>query len=339
MNAIQGARVAALDFVLTKVADLIFDDFPFLVLSRDGHGENVLQFWCDKNAELDRWLLFRVGDQQLDAYLKGQKSLRDLILNPKAGLVFTQDISCKEGHVVETRITTPIELPLTYLPAEGSVYQDAPIPVVHGKRRSMKVAIDGDWEYGEWNQFPRLLREAYAFLSNLIYKSEAEALPQYPMNEGFSVVHLFGDLRRHLKPEHDIKIRGLSYASPGAFNFDVDTQVADHLLKMLSFVQSSACTAHEDYHFLLYILRKNEIRGKDARKFKLWESNPELDQQIGELAASLLRAMMVPNPAHLQKLAGSGFMTAKIALAYFRLITERLLAYCRDEKVRFPLLA
>lgn len=110
---------------LTKTADLISYDGPILALFEGNRGAQYLYLWCDSNESLNRWLVFRVDEEQLARYLDRDTDLRDLVLHPVDGFVFLADIR-NDMSIAGTFLVRPDELPGVYVPRVGSRYEFEP---------------------------------------------------------------------------------------------------------------------------------------------------------------------------------------------------------------------
>jgi hypothetical protein len=116
-NALNGLKI---------VADLIYFDGPILSQFKNASGEHYLYCWSDVDEEYNRWLVFRVTTQTLNLYLAGKVSLRDLLLNPIDGFLYSVDID-DDWQYHNLQMVQPIHLPLPYLPDTDSYYDFEPI--------------------------------------------------------------------------------------------------------------------------------------------------------------------------------------------------------------------
>jgi hypothetical protein len=233
-------------------------------------------------------------------------------------------------------IVSPTELPAHYIPGENSFYEDTPVLATGQKRTTLKVSIDGEWSFYDFNYFPRLLREAYAFVCTFLGNETLETpLPLYPMRDGFSTLHLFRDILWSLDASIEPSLRGVRYASPGAIVFNVDRDAAAALLTVLQFSRDNSTETAEAYYFLRGLLSEHRFLGEDA---SLADVPPPLDQEFGRLAISLARSMGLPNADSLWLKVKNGLVAAKIMLAFCRLVDDRLMAYERDGRMRIPTL-
>lgn len=108
--------------------DLIFYDGPFLSLFRNRSQETYLYYWCDSDDNANRWLVFRVPQDRITAYVQKQVSLRDLILRAADGMAYVADIddALIPTHVYFLHVDA---VPPSYLPPEQSFYNAVPVNI------------------------------------------------------------------------------------------------------------------------------------------------------------------------------------------------------------------
>ena len=100
---------------------LEYFDGPLLSLFENEYGESYLYSWCDVDDFHNRWLIFRITKKTLKGYIEGDISLRELILNPVDGLLYSLEID-HSLRIVNTSLIQPEHLPVTYIPELDSYY-------------------------------------------------------------------------------------------------------------------------------------------------------------------------------------------------------------------------
>ena len=73
------------------------------------------------NNLCNRWLVFRVTQKAFRFYLTQKLSLRELILNPVDGFLYSVELD-EELHARQTYLVEPNNLPPKYIPAVDSYY-------------------------------------------------------------------------------------------------------------------------------------------------------------------------------------------------------------------------
>ena len=114
---------------LQKISDLLEYEGPILSHFKDSKGNNYLYYWVDFTEEVNRWLIWRISDEQLYNYLKGAKSLKDLIESPNKEYIYSVeiDVNLNYNNVQAINIDN---LPSSYLPEEETHYK-LDIPAIY----------------------------------------------------------------------------------------------------------------------------------------------------------------------------------------------------------------
>jgi hypothetical protein len=127
MKSLKGIALNEFPFKeLDKVADLIYFDGPLLSLFKNPRGDQYFFYWCDNDEKANRWLVYRVTDQEVSAYLSKRISLRELLLHPTDGLIFSVDIDddLTYNHPL---LMKPNDLPPSYIPSTNSINKFTPV--------------------------------------------------------------------------------------------------------------------------------------------------------------------------------------------------------------------
>src|SRR5205085_8568684 len=99
MEQVKGTNIGCFPLRdLRKVADLIYFDGALLSLFKNESGYNYLYYWCDSTEDVNRWLVFRVSQRDLDDYLSQKNTLHDLIIKPSDGILFSVDIDHEQRY-------------------------------------------------------------------------------------------------------------------------------------------------------------------------------------------------------------------------------------------------
>lgn len=102
---------------LTKERDLIYYDGPLLSLFRDKKNNPYLYNWADQDDKYNRWIVFKISEEDLTKYLKGTFNLLNLIKTTE--IVFCLDLD-NEFKDTKTYLLWTEDIPLDYLPEEDS---------------------------------------------------------------------------------------------------------------------------------------------------------------------------------------------------------------------------
>ncbi len=121
MEKIKGFAIPFDISHLKRRADLIEQDGPLLSLYYNDKGDYYLFYWLDCDATANRWMFCRVDIASLYAYLRGERSLLQVIRELTDGFVWITDLDAA-GRQVWTRAVPLSALPSAYLPADDSFF-------------------------------------------------------------------------------------------------------------------------------------------------------------------------------------------------------------------------
>lgn len=122
MEKIKGFAIPFDITLLKRRADLIEQDGPLLSLYYNDKGDDYLFYWLDSDATTNRWMLCRVDNATLYAYLHGERSLLQVIRGLTDGFVWITDLDAA-GRQVRTQAVPLSALPPAYLPAADSFFE------------------------------------------------------------------------------------------------------------------------------------------------------------------------------------------------------------------------
>lgn len=221
------------------VCDFINIEAVVLSLYSDGK-RNWIYLWCDTdNVDTDRWLLFPASRAELVKYLNQKTTLLQVINSTRTHLILdrvqlaTAVTTAEEGVTNVRRLLTNIynlESIEEYLPTDESYFdpdltsdielQEQLMPAVYA------VPIRGIWFSADFESLFRSYERVYAFLyatKPRFVKTIGDrlgSLLRAPWTGGFSRVHLYSQLARHLPALHSLKVHKLKFASPGEVEFE-----------------------------------------------------------------------------------------------------------------------
>lgn len=111
-------------FQAVKMGDLLYFEGPLISLFADKHNPDTyyLYKWAGRDSRADRWLVLRLGSQELLLFFNAGISLLELIRN--AGTVWLLDMN--NALEVSGMVSRAVpDLPAEYLPAAGTYYSEA----------------------------------------------------------------------------------------------------------------------------------------------------------------------------------------------------------------------
>jgi hypothetical protein len=333
MRPLNGAEITNSSLTkAVKVADLVYFDGPIVSLYRNEQSENLLFCWVDRDDDYQRWLAAKVSDSQLEAYLKREVPLLELIKGPKDQFLYVVDFA-ELGQPNSVMIVSPKGLPSEYLPAEDSFYDDEPV-LSKSAPREERIPIEGDWTFDDLSSFPNL----YASIYSLTYFSRKGApqgaFEKYPMRDGFSSVHFFNAIKEQVPKSDKSQLRALRYASPGAIVFKLDPEVATLVRKIYTHSKEHHGDIGRSYAATHKILHERKLLGADAMNVKLDKKDSDYLVQLGR---DFAKELGLEYQSILDRSSGP-LMAIKIVLAFYR----RLLKFGQFEtegKMRVPVVS
>lgn len=238
------------------ICELINIEGPILTLYRDTR-KNWLYLWADTDGKSQRWLVFDVSRADLIDYLSKLKSLRTLVIdaknlyclevNPKT----SNTLSRKNGE--QSRPNTEITHYTRHLYTVQSSQVEEYLPTVDAffdetltdeislaaelQPTRYSIPIDGEWFFSDLDRFSRGYAGLYAFfyctgprfvtsVGTRLYKSLRS-----PWQGGFSRINLFDGLVKSIPSLHDMQVKKIHYASPGAIQIEALASVGSDIKK------------------------------------------------------------------------------------------------------------
>jgi hypothetical protein len=221
------------------VCDFINVEAAVLCLYSDGK-RNWIYLWCDTdNIDTDRWMIFSATRQGLLGYLEGKKPLLELIYATPNHFILDrvklekEEVADDGGSSKVRRFVSKLEdlnHIESYLPGNDSFFdsdltsdielEEQILPAVY------EVPIRGTWFGADFEQLFRSYERVYALLyatKPRFVKTIGERLENLlraPWTGGFSRVHLYSQLAKHLPALHSLKVNKLKFASPGEVEFE-----------------------------------------------------------------------------------------------------------------------
>ena len=123
MVILNGIPIKNLNLTQERKGDFIYYEGPLLSHYLGDDEREYLLKWVDADDSANRWLAFPITQHQLYSFLRKKISLRQLILQVKANLVYFLDL---DNELKVNNITAQIceEIPKDYLPPKDSFYNE-----------------------------------------------------------------------------------------------------------------------------------------------------------------------------------------------------------------------
>lgn len=225
-------KIGALPISLQYVRTLEALDGPLLVEFQSKAGDTFLYYWCEREQDINRWLIVRTPTQDLARYLVGVTNARELILQCRDGFVYLVDIG-KTRTPINIFFIGVDSLPLHYVPTEQSYHGFA----VNIDEKQQDVFISEQLDYQEvTTDYPRRYLQAYGFNALFGPHGDASTLEKidYKLTQGYVFNTLFRNFRKHIRLDKRASLVGVGVASPGYVRFAVDPAVAADLRRAVA---------------------------------------------------------------------------------------------------------
>ncbi|ENE5172821.1 hypothetical protein ABUU69_002174 [Vibrio cholerae] len=288
--------------------DLIYFEGPLLSEFSSEKGEVYLKYWCDCDDTFNRWMLFKVKEQDRLRLVLGEKSLYDVIVNQPDSFVFISD----EGRDIQNYTLVEADnLPNEYLPEVDS-YLDINNYVEDDRITSL--VFENQWDFEELKNVYRKFTQIYDFIfvSNSINGKLGVSMP---WQGGFSSVHFYNRIKE-LIPSTDVsRLNSIHYASPGYMKISVNREVSDIALRAINHYG-----IHRQAIDLIYLELQNRI--KELELNHMSSSNAKTTFENDDICMSfyteLVSCLSGFDISWLSKFVDRDFERCKIVMAHVR---------------------
>lgn len=138
MNTIEGV---ALPFEMDKLkwlVDLIYIEGPLLSLFQHESGDYYLLYWIDCDDCANRWMIVRVGLNDILRYIHREISLRSLLTSTADRFVRIVDLDDKSMPLRSPALISCTSLPEEFLPEEDSFFSSDGVAAIE---ESVKTTV------------------------------------------------------------------------------------------------------------------------------------------------------------------------------------------------------
>jgi hypothetical protein len=127
MKTIEGYRIEYDFSGFKRMADLIYFDGPLLSHYVSDKGDDYLFYWVDRDEKYNRWLVLRVSLANIQKYIGGKQTLRELLESPNDGYLYCVDMD-DNLRCHNVKLVQPLAVPEDYRPEADSFYAFEPVP-------------------------------------------------------------------------------------------------------------------------------------------------------------------------------------------------------------------
>ena len=278
------AEIGQLPMVLTHVHTLESFDGPLLVEFRSETGDTFLYSWCDRDADVDRWIVLRTPIADLARYLVRATTLQELIVKCHDGFVYLLDLD-RNDEVRGTFYMKADPLPGEYLPAEQSHYE----ATIATTGQNQDVFVNDERGYQHATEYERKYLHAYDFVALFGQHGNSLELPKidYQLTTGYVYHTLFEQFRAHVPYNMHASVAELNIASPGYVRFRVNPVIASDLLRTVEhFTANREVIDATTYSLGRWLAGRDSMPEDQARKILT-----SLCDQLNIKSAELLECM------------------------------------------------
>lgn len=298
------SAIKRLPVKLKHVRDLEAFEGPLLSEFKSSKGDTFVYYWCDNDAETNRWLVIRTPKSQLLRYLVRRTDLLDLVDNCPDQTAYVVDIDSSFAHKT-VWFANVEDIPADYKPSAGAKF-DLDSQVHANGKQFQDVALDEHAGLEKVSEYPRKYLQAYGFLSAFGPSGDAKNLKIHlNLTSGFVFGTLFKQVQANAAPAKRAHLTEVAYASPGYLRFTVEPTIAAAVRESIA----------------AYI--KNTTRVRELIKtLTSWSNESKATKDVTETkAAGLVRSLGTSlrfNGGDLVQRSASVRIAAKAAVSYAR---------------------
>lgn len=254
---------------LRRVRTLESFDIPLIEEFANERGDPFLRYWCDRDGEIHRRMIFRTSVTDLAQYRVGATTTRALILNCLDQFVFLVDAA--KSNVRDVFLVQSKALPPEYIPTEQS-YSDPDTQILNADEQDVFIdqdPIEGQSGYRQVSEYPRRFLQAYSFNALFGVNGDARSLGSidYRFSGGWVYHTLFNHFDAHVPEAKRAKLAGVAFASPGYARFKVDPNIGADLRTAVGNYLAGRMLIDNDWDLLEKWTKKpEEIMSEEAAR-------------------------------------------------------------------------
>lgn len=199
--------------------DLIYFEGPLLSEFISINGEKYLKYWCDCNNEYNRWMLFRIKEEDRLRLVLGEMPLIDCIQEKTNPFVFFIDEGVNDSKY---QLVDLCDVPQEYLP-EKDAYLN--IEEYCEDENISSLVFENNWKFDDLKEVYRKITQIYDFI--FVAKKQLGTSGGMPWQDGFSVMHFYNKLKNMIPQQSNSSLDAIHYASPGYMKMRMDTDIAN----------------------------------------------------------------------------------------------------------------
>ncbi|WP_148719605.1 hypothetical protein [Klebsiella michiganensis] len=244
MLELKGIRVKASTIPnYNFYAHLIDFDGPLLSLFKGEDNVDALFMWVDNNNSNNRWCIIPVERSDLDDYLSGVITLKDVVLrNDKLFYFNYRETIREEGRVLVRSsciLVDSNDIPEPYLPKNNSYLYDE---ICTPEAISLKYEVCSDYDLGIDKELYfddiAIISKKFIELYSFHYALDHLHIPAIrdkvvdltnKWDGGISVVNMFSGMNGLIPSIHKPRVQSLAYNSPGNIKLNLIAGLAEEI--------------------------------------------------------------------------------------------------------------
>lgn len=307
---------------LTWERDLLYFDGPLLSEFRASNNEKYLKYWCDCNESYNRWMYFRIKEEDRLRLVLGELSLLECIKNKSTSFVFFVD----ENEIKsEYQLVNLSEIPNDYLP-ETDAYLNIDEYIEDSNVASL--VFEDNWKFDDLKEVYKKLTQIYDFI--FVAKKQLGTSGGMPWQDGFSVMHFYNKLKDMIPRPSKSYLEAIHYASPGYMKINVDSEIANVTFEAINKYKNEKKIIDQIYSDLY-----TRIKTLDLNNISLTNAITEFskDKDCQQYYKLLVQKLYCVESAWLDKFANTDFERSKILMAHTRRL-KSFLNFIEDGRIR-----
>lgn len=307
---------------LTWERDLLFFEGPLLSEFTAKNNEKYLKYWCDCDDSFNRWMFFRIKEEDRLRLVLGELSLLECIIKKVTNFVIFVDENEQSSAYQLVNLS---DIPSEYLP-EADAYLDIDEYVEDNNIASL--VFEDNWKFDDLKEVFKKFTQIYDFI--YVAKKQLGTSGGMPWQDGFSVMHFYNKLKNIIPISSKSYLQAIHYASPGYMKINVDNEIAEITFQAINKYKAEKAIIDRIYSDLYNTIRDLGLNDISRANAIIEFDN---DNDCIKNYKLLRRKLFCIDSKWLDKFANSNFERSKILMAH----TRRLRAfynYIEDSRIR-----
>jgi len=302
--------------------DLIYFEGPLLSEFISGNGEKYLKYWCDCDNEYNRWMLFRIKEEDRLRLVLGELSLVSCIKEKTGSFVFFIDENENKSNY---KLVDLSKIPDDYYPEQDSYLN---IEDYVEDKNITSLVFENNWKFDDLKEVYRKLTQLYDFI--FVAKKQLGSSGGMPWQGGFSAMHFYNKLKDIIPQASNSSLDAIHYASPGYMKMEMDSDIAQLTFKAINEYKNEKDVIDQIYADLYSRIKDLGLNG-----LTLTKARDEFlsDQDCQKHYNLLISKLFCVNSEWLDSFADYDFERCKIIMAHTRRL-KAFYSFIDDQRIR-----